>query len=248
VNAPIDFRRILGLDIAILTRDAAVRTLEQRICQRNPVRLAFVNANLANMAYKDALLRQSLQNFLLVNDGVGLEIASRILYGKGFPDNLNGTDFIPYFLGKCRAPLNVFMLGARPAVILRAANAFLQRWPDHKLVGFHHGFFAGDEDRVLELVKQARPDLVLVAMGNGLQECIVARLVPDVAQSAWAVGALFDFIAGDVRRAPLWMRKNGLEWGYRFWQEPLRLWRRYLAGNPAFIIRVLRKRASRKEN
>lgn len=242
-----DTFRIFGLDIAVLTRDVAVHTLEQRICQRHPVRLAFVNANLANMAYKDTLLRRSLQNFLLLNDGIGLNIASRILHGKSFPDNLNGTDFIPYFLGQCRTPLRVFMLGALPAVIDRAANAFVQRWPEHRLVGHQHGFFSKEEDRVLEMVKRAGPDLVLVAMGNGLQERLVARLVPDTALSAWAVGALFDFLAGNARRAPLWMRRSNLEWSYRLWQEPRRLWQRYLLGNPTFILRVLRERISRAD-
>jgi exopolysaccharide biosynthesis WecB/TagA/CpsF family protein len=243
-----DIRRIFGLDIAVLTRDVAARTLEQHICQRNPVRLAFVNANLANMAYKDALLRNSLQNFLLLNDGVGLNIASRILYGEAFPDNLNGTDFIPYFLGQCRTPLKVFMLGALPEVLDRAAQVFVQRWPDHRLAGHQHGFFAAeDEKRVIEVVRQARPDLVLVAMGNGLQERVVERLVPDAALSAMAVGALFDFLAGNARRAPLWVRKRDLEWGYRFCQEPRRLWQRYLMGNPTFILRVLRERFSRTD-
>lgn len=245
--APLDTCRIFGLDIAVLTRDVAVHMLEQRICQRNPLRLAFVNANLANMAYKDTLLRKSLQNFLLLNDGVGLNIARRILHGRSFPDNLNGTDFTPYFLEQCRTPLKVFMLGAVPAVAARAAQIFVQRWPRHRLVGHQHGFFSNDEDRVFELVKRAGPDMVLVAMGNGLQERVVARLVPEAALSAWAVGGLFDFLAGDVRRAPLWVRESNLEWSYRLWQDPGRLWQRYLLGNPTFILRVLRERISRTD-
>lgn len=242
-----DTRRIFGLNIAVATPDVAARTLERQIRERNPVRLAFVNANLANMAYEDKPLRASLQSFLLLNDGIGLNIASRILYGKAFPGNLNGTDFVPFFLGHCRTSLRVYLLGAIPGVIDRAAKVFAQYWPEHTLVGYQHGFFAGDENRILELVKKAGPDLVLVAMGNGLQERIVARLVPEAALSAWAVGGLFDFLAGDVRRAPVWLRKSGLEWCYRLWQEPRRLGRRYLLGNPAFMLRVLRERISQSE-
>jgi exopolysaccharide biosynthesis WecB/TagA/CpsF family protein len=79
-------------------------------------------------------------------------------------------------------------------------------------------------------------------MGNGLQERWVERLVPEVTLSAWGVGAFFDFLAGEVQRAPLWMRRLNIEWVYRLMQEPGRMWRRYLIGNPKFVLRVLRQR------
>lgn len=236
--------RILGLDIAVLTRDVAAQVLAQRIHERNPVRVAFVNANLANLAYRDAPLRKSLQDFLLLNDGAGLNLARRVLHGGAFPDNLNGTDFTPYFLDRCREPLNVFMLGAAAPVVARAAQVFVERWPHHRLVGRRHGYFTDDDNRVFEAIRQAAPDLVLVAMGNGLQERVVARLVPEIAPSAWGVGGLFDFLSGNVPRAPSWMRRRGLEWTYRLWQEPRRLGPRYFLGNPAFVVRVLRERIS----
>lgn len=238
-----DTRGVFGLGIAVLTHDAAVGMLERRICERTPVRLAFVNANLANMAYEDLQLHGMLRHFLLLNDGVGINIASRLLYGKPFPDNLNGTDFTPYFLDQCRTPLNVFLLGARPAVIVRVAEIFVRRWPQHSLVGYQDGFFTeADEDRVIEIIRRAKPHLLLVAMGNGLQERWVERLVPEVTLSAWGVGALFDFLAGEAQRAPLWMRRLNIEWVYRLMAEPKRMWQRYILGNPKFVLRVLRER------
>lgn len=243
-----DTRQIFGLNISAVTPDVAAQTLERHIRESNPVRLAFVNANLANMAYEDVALHSLLQDFLLLNDGIGIDIASRILHGKPFPCNLNGTDFVPFFLRHCSRSLRLFLLGATPSVVERAANGFTRCWPVHRLVGYQHGFFAGEESRILELVKNSAPDLVLVAMGNGLQERMVARLVPEVAVSAWAVGGLFDFLAGDARRAPVWLRDRGLEWCYRMLQEPRRLGRRYLLGNPSFMLRVLHERISRPEN
>jgi UDP-N-acetyl-D-mannosaminuronic acid transferase (WecB/TagA/CpsF family) len=76
-------------------------------------------------------------------------------------------------------------------------------------------------------------------MGNGLQEHWVERLVPDAALSAWGVGALFDYLTGELRRTPRIMRSTGLEWVYRLGQEPRRLGKRYLVGNPKFIFKVL---------
>jgi exopolysaccharide biosynthesis WecB/TagA/CpsF family protein len=243
---PVNIRPVLGLDLAVLDRDAAVSLLEHRIRERKPVRLAFVNANLANMAHEDARLRASLGHFLLFNDGAGIKLASLLLHGQPFPSNLNGTDFTPYFLDRCRTPLNVFLLGARPQVLAKVEALFTARWPRHCLVGCQHGYFgAAEEGRVCDAIRNARPDIVLVGMGNGIQEQWVERLVPGCALSAWGVGALFDFLAGEFRRAPLWMRRCGIEWVYRLMLEPRRMWRRYLIGNPKFLLRVLNERRVR---
>lgn len=245
-NTIMDTRNIFGLNITAMTRDAAAELLERRIIEQKPVRLAFDNANLANMAYEDKELHNILSHFLLLNDGVGLSIASRILHGKPFPDNLNGTDFTPYFLDRCHTPLNIFLLGAQAEVISKVAEVFIMRWPQHKLVGYQDGFFSKtNESHILQTIKAAKPHLLLVAMGNGLQERLVNRLVPDASLSAWGVGALFDFLAGKAQRAPLWMRKLHLEWVYRLIAEPNRMWKRYILGNPKFILRVLRERYSK---
>ena len=238
-------RSILSVPVLVCKRSQAIALLRERLSTRTPTRVAFANAHLLNVAYKDARLRSSLEGFLILNDGVGIDLASKFLYGKSFPANLNGTDFTPYFLKHCRTPLKVFLLGAHPSVVVRVAKMFARHWPQHRLVGYQHGFIPEtDERRVIELVREGSPDLVLVAMGNGLQERWVERLVPDVVPSAWGVGALFDFLAGEVGRAPLWMRLLGIEWSYRLWQEPRRLWQRYILGNPKFVLRILGERNS----
>jgi exopolysaccharide biosynthesis WecB/TagA/CpsF family protein len=238
----IESRKIFGLNVAVLTRDAALELLETGICRIIPVRLAFLNANLANKAYEDASLRSTLGTFLLLNDGSGVNLASKFLYGQSFPDNLNGTDFTPYFLDNCRTPLRIFLLGATPAVSVRAAEYFTERWPHHSVVGFQHGYFQkSEEEQVIDKIRAAKPNLVLIAMGNGLQEYWVDRLVPEAAPSAWGIGALFDFLCGEVTRSPVWMRRLGIEWIYRLLQEPRRMWRRYILGNPKFVVRVLRE-------
>jgi len=92
----------------------------------------------------------------------------------------------------------------------------------------------------MEGLKAERPDLLLVAMGNPLQERFIAdRLASQHASVAAGVGALFDFLAGEVSRAPKAVRKARLEWAYRLWLEPARLWRRYVVGNPVFLLRMV---------
>jgi exopolysaccharide biosynthesis WecB/TagA/CpsF family protein len=242
INQTVHTRGIFGMDVAVLTNEAAAALLERCICEQTPVRLAFVNANLANLVYEDVKLRIMLLDFLLLNDGAGVNLASRLLYCKPFPANLNGTDFTPFFLDHCRTPLSVFLLGAKKGVIVRAAECFTRRWPQHNLVGYKDGFFKeADEELVIEMIRASKPNLLLVGMGNGLQERWVNRLVPEVTSSAWGVGALFDFLAGEVQRAPMWMRRLRIEWVYRLWLEPRRMWSRYILGNPKFVIRVLRQ-------
>lgn len=238
----IESRGVFGLNVAVMTREQALAQLESRLKQRIPVRLAFLNANLANVAYEDARLRNTLNRFLLLNDGSGINFAGKLLYRQAFPDNLNGTDFTPYFLDRCNTPLRIFLLGASADVAARCADVFATRWPQHTVVGYRHGFFAKAEERqVIDRIRAANPSLVLVAMGNGLQERWIERLVPEAALSAWGVGALFDFLCNEVQRAPVWMRRLGIEWVYRLLQEPGRMWRRYVLGNPKFIVRVLRE-------
>lgn len=242
-------RPILGVNVRALPRDIAADYLEELLRGGKPARLAFANANLVNLTSKDEQLKKSLETFIVLNDGAGVNTASRLLHREPFPDNLNGTDFTPYFLDRCRIPLRVFLLGATPSVVVRAAHVFANRWPRHSVVGHHHGFFEpADEDEIIRQVRASAPDLVLVAMGNGLQERWVERLVPESSVSAWGVGALFDFLVGTQRRAPGVVRSIGLEWVWRLGRDPRRLAKRYIIGNPKFIFKVLCELARNKHS
>lgn len=211
-----------------------------------PTRVAFVNANLALFAIERVDLRKTLGRFLLLNDGVGIEIANRILNGSGFPANLNGTDFIPHLLSRVRTPLRIFLLGATQTTVATAACVMASRWPRHTIAGQASGYFRADqEDAIAKTIAQSRAHLVLVAMGNPRQEAWIARHIPRCAPCAIGVGALFDFAAGNVTRAPRWIRTLRLEWLFRLSQEPRRLWRRYLIGNTRFLAYVFSERFER---
>lgn len=238
-------RQILGIDVRGLRRDVAADYLESLLRRGKPARVAFANANLVNVASKDEQLKKYLESFIVLNDGAGVNIASRLLHGEPFPDNLNGTDFTPYFLDRCRVRLRIFLLGAAPSVVVRATHIFRERWPQHSVVGFQDGYFQpADEDEVVRRVAAASPDVVFVALGNGPQERWVERLVPESTTSAWGVGALFDFLVGEQRRAPRFVRSVGLEWAWRLGQNPRRLARRYVIGNPKFMFNVFRELTS----
>jgi exopolysaccharide biosynthesis WecB/TagA/CpsF family protein len=235
-------RDVGGVGIAVLTREAALGVLDDAMTHRDHIKLAFCNAHLANLAAQDVELRQALARFLVLSDGIGVDIGSRLLHGASFPANLNGTDFIPALLASQTRPLKVMLLGGRPGVAERAAARLARDHKAHRFEVLSHGYFTpAEEPGLLLRLREARPDLLLVAFGNPLQERWIAEKL-DIrhASVAAGVGALFDFLAGEVPRAPRAIRQMRLEWLYRLWLEPGRLWRRYVLGNPVFLLRMLR--------
>lgn len=231
---------IVGVSVASLGLADAIAILQERIHAGRFTRVGFLNAHASNIACADERLMSALRAFLVLPDGVGVDIAARLLYGEPFPANLNGTDFVPALLEATRRPLTVGLLGARRDNVERAAAALSRRCPQHRFVIVSDGFFSPlDEPAVLARAAAIRPDVLLVAMGVPKQEFFVAgRITQEHATVAFAVGALFDFLSEAIPRAPAWVRSMRLEWLFRLLIEPGRLWRRYLLGNPVFLFHV----------
>ena len=230
---------ILGVRVHSGAVGNVIEHIDQRMLAQDTTRVAFLNANLSNICSKNADMRAALDGFVVLNDGVGLDIARRVLHGQAFPENLNGTDFVTNYLDRTKHDLRIFLLGARDDVVSKACDAVRSRWTRHQVVGHHHGFLSEvEEGDLLETIAATRPDLLLVGMGNPLQERWIAAHVPGACDNAMAVGAWFDFIAGVVPRAPGWVRSARLEWLFRLCIEPRRLAQRYLVGNPVFLLRL----------
>jgi alpha-1,3-mannosyltransferase len=116
----------------------------------------------------------------------------------------------------------------------------VQNWPQHEVVGIQHGYCDLDSPDVPCKIRSTGADLLLVALGNPMQELWLARHFDATGCSLGiAVGALFDFLAGDVARAPSWIRAARLEWAYRLGLEPRRLTNRYVMGIPRFLGNVV---------
>jgi exopolysaccharide biosynthesis WecB/TagA/CpsF family protein len=236
-------RLILGIAIADVGRATAIAALETALRNRSFVRLAFCNAHTANLAYDQPVFRRQLEPFLVLPDGIGVDLASTLLYGQPFAENLNGTDFVPDLLQALSGPQKIRLIGARPGIADKAARVLRAIAPQHEIVALADGYqMAEIEPLLLAGLERDPADIVLVAMGNPLQEqWIATRLDERHASLAIGVGALFDFLAGEVPRAPLVWRKLRLEWVYRLLREPSRLFARYVLGNPKFLWRVLRQ-------
>ncbi len=239
--------RLGPLTVLRTTREALAALVAEALAgRRGPVALAFCNAHTAETAFENPGFAEALGRFVLVNDGIGLELAGRILEGRGFPQNLNGTDFTPWLFAGLERPTRVYLLGGEPGIPEEAARRFAERFPNVRIVGARDGFFPPAEElAVVAAVAAAQPDILLVALGNPKQEMFIARHFDALgAKAMFGVGALLDFTAGKVVRAPAWVRKLRSEWIWRLLQEPTRLARRYTIESAGFLFAVFKLRLS----
>ena len=237
-----------GLKILRRTTAQMISSIDQTVAGQSRLDIAFCNANTLLRAVDNADYHQTLDKMTLINDGIGADLAAKILSGSSFPENLNGTDFVPALLTHSSLNLSLFLLGAKPEIVSQAAAKFQERFPQHTVAGFRDGYFTDkDLPSVFRDIEDAQPDILLVAMGNPRQEFFIHSHREHLkVPVTMGVGALFDFTAQVVKRAPHWMRATKTEWIYRLLQEPLRLAHRYTIGIGRFLWVVLRLRFQSK--
>jgi exopolysaccharide biosynthesis WecB/TagA/CpsF family protein len=197
--------------------------------------LYLVNAHTLNLAHGHPDYRAVLnRSDVVLNDGIGLDLYGK-LAGAPFEHNFNGTDLFPRLFSEADKELTVFLYGAVPGRAERAAMNIESTYPNVRVVGAQHGFL---KEPVIDLVNRARPDLLLVGLGNPRQEFWIDanrdRLEVGVVAGT---GALIDFFSGAIPRAPALLRRARLEWAFRLALEPRRMFTRYVFGNPAFVAR-----------
>jgi exopolysaccharide biosynthesis WecB/TagA/CpsF family protein len=239
------WRAIFDVPVAALGYAQAATLVSQALAEKSFLRINFLNANNANITVSFPELTAALNRSVVLSDGIGLDVASYILYGASFPANLNGTDFVPSLLAELPQSLTIGLVGSTQEVVNEAALRFAKIAPQHSFVAISDGYFThSDQEKVLSKISALKPDILIVAMGTPIQELWADQFIgPDQCTVVLTVGALFDFISLRIRRAPLMLRKLKLEWLFRLALEPRRLFRRYVLGNPVFIFRALRQKA-----
>ncbi|TCD16570.1 WecB/TagA/CpsF family glycosyltransferase [Oricola cellulosilytica] len=244
VNEEGPAREIVGVEVRDFTREEALDFVHERIAASRYTPITFLNAHNANVAETDPAFREALDGFTVLSDGIGVDIAARILHGQRFRANLNGTDFVPDLLRAAPDRLRVGLFGGKPGVAARAATRFHEIAPRHEYRVLQHGYVDPiQEAEVLNALEAWRPDILLVALGVPKQELWIAQRIDERhCIVPLGIGALFDLVTGTVPRAPRWIRAIRMEWMYRLTREPGRLWKRYLVGNPVFLARVLRQK------
>jgi N-acetylglucosaminyldiphosphoundecaprenol N-acetyl-beta-D-mannosaminyltransferase len=243
---------LMGITFHNLTMEEAIGSIVERARATAPSQLCFVNADCVNIAYHDADYKKLLANSAIVlADGIGLKLAGRIL-NNNIRQNVNGTDLFPQLCAALeKEDLGIYLLGGQPGVPEEVAHWVFTNYPGTRVSGYHHGYFSADEtDQVVDGIRRSGAAILMVAFGVPKQEkWIRDRLAETGVRLAMGVGGLFDFYSGRIPRAPVWIRELGMEWFYRFAQEPRRMWRRYFVGNFVFLVRALSQRfaASKSE-
>jgi N-acetylglucosaminyldiphosphoundecaprenol N-acetyl-beta-D-mannosaminyltransferase len=235
---------VLGIRLANVSKAIAVQRLEQLMCAGDGRchSVFFVNAHTLNVSVDEPDYRHVLNSADIVfNDGTGVRWAAR-QRGIEVHDNLNGTDLIPMFFDATNNKgYRFFLLGAACETIRRASNWARSRFAGWELAGHHHGYIHdGGSAAVIEMINAACADVLLVGMGNPLQERWIHRYQSQLRVSlAIGVGGLFDYWGGGLVRAPDLIRRLGCEWVHLLVKQPHK-WRRYLLGNPKFLYRMTR--------
>jgi exopolysaccharide biosynthesis WecB/TagA/CpsF family protein len=233
---------LLGVPFTLCAFADAADRIRGMIASGRSHQVVLANAHTLNLAADDPSYRRIVADAdLVLRDGAGVELAAR-LAGVDAGHNFVGTDFVPALLQHLGPrEVRVFLFGAQAGVAERAAHVLRARGSHIRIVGTAPGY--GALPRVAQQVRATRPDVLLVALGNPLQERWIDEHRDHLGVPvSIGVGALFDYLAGRVRRAPGWVLGLRAEWLFRLLVEPKRLWQRYVLGNPRFVWRVLRSR------
>ncbi len=231
---------VLGVSIDVVSMSQAVGKLELFIREQTPHLIATANAEMVMLAQADRELAAILaQSHLVVPDGAGVVWAARH-QGYTIPERVAGYDLAQNLLAvAAEKGYRVFMFGSHPAVIDKAKNAAIEKYPGLTIVGVRNGFFtAEDEAAIIQAITAAKPDILLAALGVPKQEKWLARHLSALqVPVCMGVGGTFDVMAGAVKRAPRWMQRSSLEWLFRLLCQPQRAIR--MLALPRFAIKVI---------
>jgi N-acetylglucosaminyldiphosphoundecaprenol N-acetyl-beta-D-mannosaminyltransferase len=207
--------------------------------------ITYVNIHAVNVAYAHGWFKNFINHSQVVFcDGYGVKWAAHMLSGK-ILQRFTPPDWFDHLACKSADDgISMFFLGTRQDVINKFVLIMKEKYPRLNIVGVQNGFFnkdavSSDNQQVIARINAARPDLLVVGFGMPAQEKWISENWDNLqATVVIPVGAMFDYLAGEVNRAPLWMTNNGLEWLGRLFIEPKRLWKRYIIGIPLFFWRI----------
>jgi len=234
-----DLLPLAGYPVRSMDTAQLCALLQARLQARQQTALVFANTHLV-VQCQHLRTWMSSGSVVLVNDGLGMDLAALLRHGRRYSANLNGTDFVPHLLRTLRLPRKLFLYGGKPGVALAAAQ-LIRRDLHQEVVGVQDGYSRLTAAELRKVINRSGADTVLVALGNPLQETWIHANAPSLdAQLLVGVGALFDFLAGTATRAPRWVQRLRLEWLFRLCREPRRLTHRYTVGTVQFLLLCLR--------
>ena len=238
--------KILNTNIDNLSMKESLELIEKSIQSNKQIHHVVVNAGKIVMMQKDLQLQQSVNESDLINaDGQAVVWASKVL-GKPLKERVAGIDLMRNLVQLAhKRNYKIFFLGAREEVVKKVVDIYSGEYSANLIAGYRNGYFKKEEELLIaQEITKSEANMLFVAISSPTKENFLFenKTILEKVNFVMGVGGSFDVVAGKVKRAPLWMQKAGLEWFYRFLQEPKRMWKRYLIGNSKFLLLVLKER------
>jgi len=235
---------ILGLLIDQLSMEEVMEKIEDYLSWGRSHKIFYANPHVVLMARKYPELASYFNNAdIVLPDGYGIVLAAKLL-NLPIKRRIIGLDVLLRLSDlAAEKGWRLYFLGAQNQVLQKSLKILKERFKGINIVGSHHGhFLEAEESTIVEDITSKNPDIVVVCMGVGKQESFIYKYFQRLAVPVFfGNGGALDFVSGRIKRAPLWMQKHGLEWIFRFLQEPQRLWKRYTIGNLVFITLILKE-------
>lgn len=236
----------MGTYFSNLDEQELFTVLDENIAHKTKTQLCFVPTNSILYARKDKFVQQVYNNATIVMcDGVPVKWASQFL-GYPLKQRLTGFDFMPRFVTHAaKKGYSLFFLGAGEGVAASLANHYSREYPMLKIAGYHTPSFSKqfsdtENSNMIDLINAAQPDVLFVSLTAPKQDLWISHHLQQLHVGvAVGIGAAFDTEAGRIKRSPVSFQRLGLEWLYRFFMEPRRLFKRYFLEAPQFIPLVL---------
>lgn len=230
--------KFLNTYVDALSMNETLDKIQEYIDNKACVQHVVINAGKVNLMQEDKALTKIINECPLINaDGQSIVWGSKIL-GNELPERVAGIDIFTELVRiSADKGYKPYFFGAREEVVTEVVSRFKKQYPNLSVAGYRNGYFKEEESKsIAENIRKSGADILFVAFSSPKKEFWIKEHM-EIMQVPFAmgVGGSFDVIAGKTKRAPRWMQKSGLEWFYRFIQEPRRMFNRYILGNIKFI-------------
>ena len=240
---------ILNTYVDAISMKETIAEVEKIIKNGTPTQHVVINAAKVNLMNENEQLREIVNACSLINaDGVSIIWAAKQL-GVPLKERVTGIDlFLNLVEVAAEKGYKIYLFGAKEEVVQKVKTIFLEKHPSLQIAGIRNGYFTeADEPQIVADMAASGADMMFVAFSSPKKEFWVNKYLDKLnIPFVMGVGGSFDVVAGVTNRAPKWMQNHGLEWFYRFKQEPRRLWNRYFVGNWKFVFFTLKSKRAQK--
>ncbi len=241
--------KMFGVDVASFNMQQTIEYIDESIQKNITMQHVVINASKIVLMQECDGLKEIIKKCELINaDGQSIVWASKVL-GTPLPERVAGVDLMFKLIELAeKKGYGVYFFGATQDVVEKTVNTFKEKYPNLIVSGYRNGYFGPeDNNAIVEDMKNSNAKILFVAFSSPKKEYWLSKNIDKInIPFCMGVGGSFDIVAGKTERAPKWMQDIGLEWFYRFIQEPRRMWKRYLIGNLKFIYYVLKEKFSKE--